>query len=64
MVVIDWNRWLQSTGAGSRAEKALTAVIQEAYAVASFPNEAVIVRLVGALLLEQNDEWAASGAAT
>ena len=27
-----------------------------------FPNEAAIVRLVGALLLEQNDEWAASRA--
>jgi len=30
--------------------------------VAIFPNEAAIVRLVGALLLEQNDEWAASRA--
>jgi putative transposase len=23
-----------------------------------FPNEAVITRLVGAILVEQNDEWA------
>jgi transposase-like protein len=23
-----------------------------------FPNEAAIVRLIGAILLEQNDEWA------
>ena len=30
--------------------------------VGILPNEAAIVRLVGAIMLEQNDEWSVQGA--
>ena len=30
----------------------------ETWKASSIPNQAAIVRLVGALMLEQNDEWA------
>ena len=35
-------------------------VKRRANVVSIFPNEAAITRLVGAILLEQNDEWAVS----
>ena len=58
-----WRLWTFRSHIGSRSRPRIRSsgsnaeIKRRPTSSASFPNDAAIVRLVGALLLEQNDEW-------
>ncbi len=55
------NQWLASVGItgwnGSESPAGLRRNTHRADVVGIFPNEGAIIRLIGAVLLEANDEW-------
>lgn len=53
--VLDQEIWIRSTNPLERLNKDIK---RRSNVVGIFPNPAAVIRLVGALLLEQDDEWA------
>lgn len=53
------DRWTRISSTNP-LERLICEVKRRTDLVGIFPNDAAIVRLIGAILLEQNDEWAVS----
>lgn len=51
-------RHVECAGNRDTRENRVTVCVRRTNVVGIFPNEAAVTRLVGALMLEQNDEWA------
>jgi hypothetical protein len=54
-----WNGWPDAHGIRGRIT-VVRAIKRRADVIGIFPNDEAIIRLVGALMLETNDEWAAA----
>ena len=52
------NRYASLSKTGDPLERLNGEIKRRSEVVGIFPNEAAVTRLIGALLLEQNDEWA------